>query len=207
MVRPERKSQVFSGPTAFSQTYAAGSSNTRELHFGHGPSDSWPLKSGASPSAPSPGAVAEVELHFVGVVELQLGRERSPELAAKAFERADFAMGEQRLGFGNLELAPGDDFPHAEIARLALELLVVLVDFAAAFRTTRGQRCKVSRDRVALVVLRLPDDVLRHLHDLAHELRALQLAVLHLRQLEFPFGGELRRKQLRHAESVQERHQ
>ena len=51
-----------------------------------------------------------------------------------------------------------------------------------------GERPEVAGDRVALVLLRLADDVLRHVDDLAHELVARELAVLHLRELELPLG-------------------
>src|SRR4029450_2099460 len=93
-------------------------------------------------------AVAEVEFNLVRVVELELRRERPADLAAKTFEGTDRALGEKRLGFGNLELPTRDDLPHAEIAGLALELLVLLVHFAAAFRAARRERREVARDRV-----------------------------------------------------------
>ncbi len=48
---------------------------------------------------------------------------------------------------------------------------------------------------------------LRHRDDLAHERVALQLAVLHLRELEFPLRRELRGEELGHAQAVQQRHQ
>src|SRR5207245_438339 len=70
-----------------------------------------------------------------------------------------------------------------------------------------GKRAEVAGNRIALVALRLPDDVLGDLDDLAHERIALELAVLHLRELELPFGGELRRKELGDAQPVQQHEQ
>ena len=69
------------------------------------------------------------------------------------------------------------------------------------------ERGEIAGDRVALVVLGLADDVLGHLHDLVHEDGTRELAVLHLRELELPLGGELGREELRDAEPVQQRHQ
>ena len=151
-------------------------------------------------------AIAEVELDFVVVAELEPRGKRPSGLAAKTLERTDRAVGEQRFGLGNLELTAGDDLPHPEVAGLALELLVLLVHFAAAFRAARGERREIAGNRIALVVFGLRDDVLGHTDDLAHELLALKLAMLHLRQPEFPVGGELGREKLRNAQPVQERH-
>src|SRR4029079_7412173 len=143
----------------------------------------------------------------VRVAQLDRRGERTPQPAAEAFERADLALAQQRVGFADLELASAHDLPEAEVARLALELLVVLVDLAAALRAARRERAEVARDRVALVALRLADDVLGDLDDLAHERIALQLPALHLRELEFPFGGQFRRKELGNAQPVQQHEQ
>src|SRR5271170_724379 len=101
----------------------------------------------------------------MGVVEPEPRRERATELAAEAVEWADRAVSQQRLGFRNFELAPGDDLPHPEVATLALEFLVLLVHLASAFRAARCQRGEVARNRVALVVTRLADNVLGHADD------------------------------------------
>ena len=206
ITRPERKSQVLSGPTAFSHTYACAVSNTRDLHFGQGPSGTSPEKSGASVAssfAPSPKS-KPTSLASFKRIDAENGlpsRLRKPSSGPSCRSRS------KRVGFGDVELPPAHDLPEAERAGLALELLVVLVHFAAAFRAARGQRAEIAGDRVALVALGLADDVLRHGDDLAHERVALQLAVLHLRELELPLRRELRREELGHAEAVEQRHQ
>ena len=81
------------------------------------------------------------------------------------------------------------------------------MNLATALWTGGGQGREVAGDRVALIVLRLGDDMPRHLDDLAHEVAARQLAVLHLRELELPLRRQLRREQLRNAEAMQQRHQ
>src|SRR5262249_14260087 len=73
------------------------------------------------------GAVAEIKLNLVHVIELEARGEGPADLAAEALERADRALLEQCVGFRDFELAARDDLPHPEIARLALEFLVVLV--------------------------------------------------------------------------------
>ena len=140
--------------------------------------------------------VAEIELRLVGLVELELRRERAPQLAPESFQGSHLALRKQRLGLGYFQLTAGDDLPHAEVAGLALELLVLFVDFATALGTSCAQGREIALDRIAFMVLRLRDNVLRHRDDLTHEVLALALSVLHLRELEFPFGGELRRKKL-----------
>ena len=49
--------------------------------------------------------------------------------------------------------------------------------------------------------------MLGHVGDLVHELLARQLAVLHLRQLVFPFAGQFGLAQFLHAQAAQQRHQ
>src|SRR5262249_13196425 len=122
--------------------------------------------------------------------------------ASKTLERPNLPLRKQRFGFGDFELPAGDDLPHLEIARLALELAIFLVDFAAALWTPCGERREVSWNRVALIILRLSHDVLSHAHDLAHELRTLELPVLHLGELEFPLSGQLGREQFRNSQTV-----
>src|SRR5258706_7379266 len=75
-------------------------------------------------------AVAEIELGLVRVVELQARRKGTSLLASKTLQRPDAALAKQRLRFRDLELAAGDDLPHPEVARLALEFLVLLVHLA-----------------------------------------------------------------------------
>jgi len=52
----------------------------------------------------------EGERRLLGLVEHQLGGEGPPQAAAKPLQRADSALGEQRLGFGHVDLPAGDDF-------------------------------------------------------------------------------------------------
>src|SRR4029453_4167026 len=111
--------------------------------------------------------------------DFERGGKRAADLAAESFERADYAIAQQRIGLRELELTPRHDLPETEVAALALEFLVFLVHLAAAFRTTRFERAEVDIDRVVLVRLRLADDVLRHLDDLAHERGAGERAMLH----------------------------
>jgi len=66
--------------------------------------------------APVARAIAKIELNVVGVVELQFCRERTAKLASEAFQRSDFARGEQCLGLGSIELAAGDNLPDTKIA-------------------------------------------------------------------------------------------
>ena len=65
----------------------------------------------------------------------------------------------------------------------------------------RRRASRSRRHRVVVVLLRLLDDVLRHLGDLAHELLALELAVLDLRELELPLTGGLGLRELLDAEA------
>ena len=130
-------------------------------------------------------------MNLVGVGQFESRREGPTLLAAETFQRTDRALDHERLGFGNVQLPPRDDLPEAEVAGLALKLLVFLVHFAAALRAARRKRREIAGDGVALMMLRLGDDMLGHAHDIAHELLPLQFAVLHLREPEHPFGGEL----------------
>src|SRR5207237_10274595 len=108
--------------------------------------------------------------------------------AATASARSAPALAQKGLGFGRRELAPAHDLPEREIAggTHALELAIFFVNLATALWTGRGQGREVARDRVALVVLRLGDDMPRHLDDLAHEVAARHLGVAHLRAVEMP---------------------
>ena len=93
----------------------------------------------------------------------------------------------QFLDFGNLQLPAGHDFPQREIAFLALELFVILLDLAAAFRARDLSASPKSPGTVSLSCrFALANDVPRHLGDFLHELLALQLAARHLLQLESP---------------------
>ena len=128
--------------------------------------------------------------------------ERSAEPASESIEWPHASLAQQGVGLGNLDLPAAHDLPEPELARLALELLVVLVHFAAAFRAADAQGRKVSRNGVAFVILCLTDKVPGHLDDFTHELLAFELAMLHLREFEFPFRCQFRREELGNAEAV-----
>ena len=122
-------------------------------------------------------------------------------------EGTDGAIGDRLFGLGRFEHATAQNLVDREIALLALKRLIRLAHFAAALRTTHFQRPEIAGDRVALKLLGLPDDRLRHPADLVHELLALELAALDLPQLEFPIAGEFRRDQFRKLQSAQQRDQ
>ena len=105
------------------------------------------------------------------------------------------------------ELATGNNFPERKIAFHALEFLVILVNFAAAFRARHKDRAKIAGDRVVLEILGLTDDVLGHVDNFGHEFLAFQLAFFHQRELFLPVGGEFRRIQFRYPQTVQRDHE
>ncbi len=84
---------------------------------------------------------------------------------------------------------------------------VVLLDHAAAVRAGRGQRGVIARDGVAVVLLGLLDDALRHVGDAVHELVAAELALLHLGELVLPLAGQFGLGQVLHRQAAQQRHQ
>src|SRR5262249_11808634 len=96
--------------------------------------------------------------------------------AAETLQRADLSVRQEFFDFGDFQLATGHDFPQTKIAFLALKLLVVLMNFAAAFWASNFQRAEVARNSVALVPLGLADDRAGHLGNLFHEVNAFHLA-------------------------------
>ena len=107
----------------------------------------------------------------------------------------------------DFQLPAGENFPESEIARLALELLVIFMHLTAAFRAARVDGAEVAGNRIVLEVFRLPDDVLGHLDDARHKLLAREFALLHERQFLFPFGRQLGGIQLGNTEAMQRDHQ
>ena len=102
-----------------------------------------------------------------------------------------------RRMLGDRELAAG---------RRAGEAAVVFDDLAAALRTGRLNAARIfKRHAVALVLLGHVDDVLRQASDLAHELVALELALLDEAQLLLPLGGEARLAQFGDLEPLEQR--
>ena len=111
-------------------------------------------------------------------------------------QRPHLALGNEFLDLGNLKLAAGHDLPQAEIALLALKLLIVLVYVAAALGTRHLQRPEVTRHGVALMQLGLGDDCAGHVGDFLHEIGSLHFPARHAAQLEFPVAGQFRRGEL-----------
>ena len=149
--------------------------------------------------------LAEIELGLELRRQLHDGREGPAHLAAETLQRPDDALGEQFLDLLRLELPARGDLPQGEVARGALELLVVLLDDAAALGARRFEFAEVAGHGVVLVALRAADDAPRHLGNLRHELRPAQLPPLDLPQLEFPVARHLRRAQLGNLQPAQER--
>src|SRR5437588_273579 len=94
--------------------------------------------------------LAEVEFGLELRSHLYDRGKRPALLAAETLKRTDLPVCEQFLDFGNLELAAGNDFPKTEIAFLALELLVILVNFTTAFRAASFQRAEVPGHGIAV---------------------------------------------------------
>lgn len=138
------------------------------------------------------GAIAEVEaLLALGFVELDDGVERAAELRAEAFERADAAFGKQFFDFLALELSSGHVFPNDRAAfGAAFESLERFLESGmAAFRARDFEVLETSGDEVALEGLGFFDNVGREGPDFLHEAVAVEAAVFHLLELEFPLAG------------------
>ena len=169
------------------------------------------------------GAVAKVEFQLVaagrfGVFgQREFGGEGPAGLAAKAFERADAPLGQQRLGFGHAQGAACGRFGDgkaAALARLAACGLaragvaaVVFLDLAAAVGAGGGERGVVAGHAVAVEFLGFGDDAGGHVRDFAHEVGAGELAALHAGELGFPFAGELRAAEFFHLQAAQQSHE
>ena len=123
--------------------------------------------------------LAEIKLRLQFRRELDHGREGLAQSAAKTLQRPDLALGNEFLHLGDFELPPGHDFPQAELALLALKLLVVLVYLPAALGAGDLQRPEIARHRVALMPLGLGDDVAGNVGNLLHEIGPLHLAARH----------------------------
>ena len=209
IMRPERKSQVLSGPDRFLADVRVRQSRTRAMpHFGHGPSGSWPLKSGASPSSSSPVPSPKSNSTSLASLSLSLAENGRPSLLRKPSSGPTSRSRQQRLGFGGLELAAGDDLPEAKSHDWHWNFLYFSWTSPPHFgqrarRASRSRRgsCRSRSSSPAPTMCCVISTISRM------NCVALQLAVLHLRELEFPLGGELGREQLRHAEAVQQRHQ
>src|SRR5581483_1334204 len=84
--------------------------------------------------------LAEIELGLELRRELHHGGERLAEAAAETLERTDRALGHELLDLLGGELAARYDLPDREVALLALELAVVLLDLSSALRARCLQR-------------------------------------------------------------------
>ena len=165
------------------------------------------------------GVVAKVELELVVAAFLivhdgDLGHEGPACLGAKAVQRAQAAVAQQLLGLGRLEGAACRRLGEREAAARALSVTaraavapVVLLDHAAAVGARRGQGGVVAGHGVPVVFLGLLDQLFRHGLDLLHEGIARELALFHLRQLVFPFAGEVGAREFFHAQAAQQGHE
>ena len=102
--------------------------------------------------------LAEVEFRLEFGGEFDDGGKGPAHFAAEPLQGADDAFGDQFLDFGDFHLAAGDDFPEGEVAFLALEFFVILLDDAAAFRAGGFQFAEIAGHGVAFIALGLGDD-------------------------------------------------
>ena len=153
--------------------------------------------------------VAEIELNLELRRQFQHRGERFAHLAPETLQRPDLPFGDELLDFLDLKHPAAQRLPDRKIALFidALELLVLLVDFAAAFRARRFQHAKIAGNGVVLVFFGALDDVPRHVGNLRHEFVAAFLPALDLVQLEFPIAGQFRFGQFGDAEAVEQFHQ
>ena len=128
------------------------------------------------------GLVAEIEfelpvLVFLAVGQCHLGDEGPARLGAEALEWSDLFVTQELFDLGQLEGAARRDLGERETAGVIARTrfagagvaTVVFLHDAAAVGAGRGQRGVVARHGVAVVLLGLLDDALRHLRDLLHE--------------------------------------
>src|SRR5512133_2767382 len=119
--------------------------------------------------------------------------------AAKAAQRPDLFVPDERLEFIAAQQPTGDSFPDCKIAVLirAGETLESLDDRRAALRAP-AKGPSVRHVLVTMKMLCFPHDILRQIADVAHERVARELPMFNLAQAKFPFAGEFRAGQFRH---------
>ena len=113
-------------------------SNTRPPSFGHAPSGSWPLKSGAS--SPSPEAWPKSNSRRSSSVRRITAAKGLPMRLRKPVRGPITRLVIELGDFVGRPFAARGDLPEREVALLALELAVVLLHHAAAFRAGRAHR-------------------------------------------------------------------
>ena len=162
---------------------------------------------------------AKVEFEFMVfrfVVEhqAQFGGEGPASLAAKAFQRADARVAQQRFHFGRVKCAAAGNFADGEAAAFAGAVIagagvaaVVFLHHAAAGGAWGVQRGVFAGHGIAVVFLGLGDDALGHGGNVAHEGVAVEPAMFDLRKLVFPVAGQRRLAQFFHLQATQERHE
>ena len=124
---------------------------------------------------------------------------------AESRQGADHPLGDELRDFIGRPFAARGHLPDREVALLALELAIVLLHHAAAFRAgDRDGRIDDVRD---LARLDRADDLAYELGNLLHELVAAELALLDQLELVLPFAGQLRRCQLDDVQHVQREQQ
>ena len=121
-------------------------------------------------------------------VKFQRSGEWPAHLAAKTGKRADSPLGDQFRDFLRRPFAPGNDFPHAEVAGQALEFSIILLHQSAAFGARRidGRKSGVGDFAVPDPVDQIPSRI----GDVQHELVAGQPTLFHFLELVFPFAGQ-----------------
>ena len=119
--------------------------------------------------------------------------------AAKAPQRSELFVADERLEFVAAQQSARDGFPNRKITVLicAGETLESLDDRRTALRAS-AKRFGVGHVLVGMKMLGFTDDVFRQLPDVAHEGIARELAMFNFAQAEFPFAGQFRAGQFRH---------
>ena len=119
--------------------------------------------------------------------------------AAKAPQRSELFVADERLEFVAAQQSARDGFPNRKITVLicAGETLESLDDRRTAFRAL-AKRLSIRHVLVRMKMLGFVHDILRQIADVAHERVTRELAMLDFAQTKFPFAGELRAGQFRH---------
>src|SRR4029453_2388763 len=141
----------------------------------------------------------EIEFCLEIVAQLERGMKPFALPAAKAAQRPDLFVADERLEFIATEQPTGDGFPDCKIAVLicAGETFESLDDRGTALRAL-PKGLSVRHVLVRVKMLGFPYDILRQIADVAHERVAGELAMLDFAQAKFPFASEFGAGQFRH---------
>ena len=151
--------------------------------------------------------IAEIELQFVFGIESD-DRGEGPALpAAETLQRAELFVADQRLDFLRLHEPARQKRGQAEVALLTLEPAIILLDHGAALGARSFEIAEIARHFIARIRFGALDNVPGHVGDLFHELRTREPPVLHLLELELPFAGQFRLRELLDAQPAQQRQQ